>query len=186
MTKRKKRILIVVITVVLLIAILLLYFWTPNVRYWTFGQDSVETQVDEFLPRPDAIVYKVDGVRKWLNDEEIDAVYTKFMAIMETYECTDEVALAYAKRYVIEMQSKNPWIEFRYKKRYQYRGDQILPGESFEYDGILLILKCENPMVVIPCLGFTYVNIGFPILRFHDGERFYDATSQFVEFLKEF
>jgi hypothetical protein len=185
MTKKRNCFLIVSIAAVLLISVLFLYFFTPNVCYWTFGQDPIETQMDEFLPRPDAIVYKVGGVRKWLNDEEIDIVYAKFMSIMETYKETDELALTYAKYFVGEMQFKYPWIEFRYKNRHQYRGDRILPGKSFEYDGILLILRRESSTVVVPCLGFTYVNIGFPTLRFHDDEWYYDANSLFVEFLKE-
>lgn len=175
MTKRKKTAWIILISFILAIVILAIYLFVPNVRYWTFWQEPLPTPPDVFLPRPDAIVCKTDGVRKWLSQDEIDVVYVELQILMSRFYYNDAYLMNYSNNVKTEYQLKNSWVEFKYKKRYQYTANEYI-DKTFVYDGILLILEKNKTISVVPCDGARYVDIGFQLMKFHNGVRYFESV----------
>ena len=182
MTKKRRQILITSISVLCVVTVLCFAFWFfPLPRFVSFqnSQDEVvRTSTDDFLPRPDEIVCRVEGKIIQLKSAEIDDVYSAFGRLMSEYEYTDEVATSYSELTRIRFQLENPSMEFRYHQRHEYVGDQILPYRTFEYDAILMIFW-SGAMIVVPYRGLSYEGIGLPCLQFYNG------TFEFKNFLQE-
>ena len=171
MTKKKKLILILtpIVALICIMAIAVgwfVHFWfVPYERHWRSDPTPLETE--EFLPRPDSILYiNSNGEDRLLTEDELERVYAAFQNAMSRIKsCEYRYSIGGSTSKVdVERQyihnAQRPCLEFRYEKRRCYVGG--VPAkignvyeDPIEFDAMMLLVG-SGAIRTIPYKGGFY------------------------------
>lgn len=159
MTKCKKRLLIALVCMLCVLTTLFSVYWfVPYTKHWTFKKTPVET--DQFLPKPDSMLYIENGKARKLTDEQRDAVYEEFMMLMSSEFQLGSWMGPLKPKHVWHYITEDTCLEFRYAQRQRFVGKLEDTRKSsidvFEFDAVLFTLAGA----ILPYKGIRYRGFG--------------------------